>query len=86
MTRYCLHSHILNYTPSSLEKWYSREMLVTVEGIQKVGDEVIIKAMVVEEMVMLVVVMRHQEGKWLVKMIELNFMLFRARMRQRCLT
>ncbi|WMV42512.1 hypothetical protein MTR67_035897 [Solanum verrucosum] len=42
--------------------------------------------MEVEEMVVKVVVTRNQAGKWLVKMIGLNVMLFRARMRQRRLT
>ena len=57
-----------------------------VEGVHKLGEEVIRKAMRLVEMVISVGVTRHHEGKGLIKMIELSVMLFWARMRQRHLT
>jgi len=39
---------------SRLEQWYPREMVIMVEGVHKIGEEVINEAMEVEEMVMVV--------------------------------
>ena len=54
-----------------------------VEDVHKVGEEVIIEAVEVKEMVMQAEVQRSQAGNSPVKMIRLSVMPFRARMRQR---
>jgi len=61
-------------------------MVIMVEGVHKLGEEVISEVVEVEEMVMQAEVMCNQAGKWFVKMIGLSVMPFRARMRQRRLT
>ena len=61
-------------------------MVIIVEGVHKVGEEVISEVVEVEEMVMQAEVTCNWAGKWFVKVIGLSVMPFRARMRQKHLT
>lgn len=66
-----------------LEQWYPLEAQIMVEYIYKVGEQVTSKAVEVEEFQMEVEVMQNVEGRLILLMIRLSFMLFQARMSRR---